>query len=239
MLISQRDQLILYIVDNHEKVFQEILEPWMIETYLLSRSDIWECIGRDGKVPLEKQIPFSLKKFAAKWAPQTLNTTVPDQVFDLNPLSNLLPGESSWRHKEIINHLHKGIVPILNRRTGYSHEYTWDNMFQGFADLEEIPKERFIAKVLTPFIDLILEDRFPVTKFVKISKKRKQNSSFSNWNNLELNFFTESRTLRELVEYRGTYYGKMPERKYVQSDWDTCRCMLNDFLKNKLVKEVT
>lgn len=234
MLISQRDQLVLYIVDNHEKVFQEILEPWMIETYLLSRSDIWECIGRDGKVPLEQQIPFSLKKFAAKWAPQTLNTKVPDQVFDLNPLSNLLSGESSWRHKEIINHMHKGIIPILNKRNGYSHEYTWDEMFQGFADLEEIPKERFIAKVLTPFIELILEDKFPITKFIRTSKKPR-----SNWNNPELDWFNKPTTLRELVVFRGTYYGKMPDKKYVQSDWDTCRCILHDFLKNKLVKEVT
>jgi hypothetical protein len=235
MLISQQDdQLVLYIVDNHEKVFQEILEPWMIETYLLSRPDIWECIGRDGKVPLEKQIPFSLKKFAAKWAPQTLDTKIPDQVFDLNPLSNLLPGESSWRHKEIINHMHKGIVPIINRRTGYSHEYSWDKMFQGFSDLEEIPKERFIAKVLGPYVDLILGRKFPVSKYVKTTKKPRLG-----FNHPELDFLAEPKTLRELVEYRGTYYNKIPERKYVQSDWDICRCMLNDFLKNKLIKEVT
>jgi hypothetical protein len=193
MTQKQDDKLCLFIVDNHERVFQEILEPWMIETYLMTRPDYWECIGRDGKVPLERQIPLSLRQFTAKFSSENVQN-VPDIIYDLNPLSNLLPGESSWRCTKVVNGLHIGIVPIISRRGSRYSEYNWDRMFEAFGHIEEIPKERFIVKVLKPFSELITSGKFPIKTFIR-TKTKPRNSYYSR----ELDLFNQPATLRQLM----------------------------------------
>lgn len=76
-------QLTTFILHNYDYVLWFLLSPSMIEKYLKSQK--WHCIGRDGDVPKSAQI---------LWATPDMRKA--GIVHDLNPLSNLEPGQSKW-----------------------------------------------------------------------------------------------------------------------------------------------
>ena len=78
-----QDQLAMFILRNYNYVLWFLLSPAMIEAYL--QKQLWTCSGRDGEVPADQQI---------LWATSDMRKA--GIVHDLNPLSNLEPGQSKW-----------------------------------------------------------------------------------------------------------------------------------------------